>query len=211
MTRAARRPALLVLAGVNGAGKSSVAGAWWRAQGHDFYDPDEAGKILRASGVDPSEVNAIAWEEGRRQLEDAIVARSPHAFETTLGGNTIPSLIRRACSTHEVTIWFVGLQSPDLHVERVRQRVLRGGHHIPEDKIRDRWKSAPRNLIALMPHLYALYVYDNSEERPAEPRETPILVLSVQDKKVKFPGTRQLAATPAWAQPIVEAALQLQP
>ena len=60
-------------------------------------------------------------------------------------------LWREACSQHDVAIWFCGLHSVELHMQRVAARVSRGGHDIPADKIRARYDSSRENLLALLP------------------------------------------------------------
>lgn len=206
-----RRPTLLVLAGVNGAGKSSVAGAWLRELALEYFNPDEATARLVRDGLDASAANAAAWEYGRRTLLRAIERGENHAFETTLGGNTIPALIRRACDSHDVTLWFVGLDTPEHHLARIRARVKRGGHDIPEAKVRERWNGARRNLIALMPYLHELRVYDNSVDHRSAAQAEPVLLLHLQRARIKAPGRRPLDETPQWAKPIVEAARQRAP
>jgi hypothetical protein len=64
---------LYVLAGVNGASKSSIGGAMFRAAGADYYNPDEAARKLIAAnlGLDQTTANAAAWRHGRRLLERA--------------------------------------------------------------------------------------------------------------------------------------------
>ena len=209
MTPAVPRPTLLVLAGVNGAGKSSIAGAGLHAQGLVYYNPDEATRRLRAEGLDARAANAAAWAHGRQRLEAAIAHREAYAFETTLGGNTIPALIRQACDTHEVTLWFIGLDTPERHIARVARRVKRGGHDIAADRIRQRWDGSRRNLIALMPHLFELRVYDNSAEHPRNVTNAqPRLLLHLQRGRIKAPSAKQRELTPEWAKPMVEAARQ---
>ncbi len=206
----AGRPTLLVLAGVNGAGKSSVAGASLRSQGLDYYNPDEATAHLRAAGIAAGEANASAWQHGRRTLETAITLRRNFAFETTLGGNTIPALIARACDTNDVTLWFVGLDGPERHIARVASRVAAGGHDIPADKIRARWDGARRNLIGLLPRLYELRVYDNSHAQPeGAAAANPSLLLHWRDGRIVAPALSRLQHTPDWAKPIVEATRRL--
>jgi hypothetical protein len=68
-------------------------------------------------------------------------------------------------------MWFVGLSSAELHMARVRSRVARGGHDIPEERIRERYDRSRINLIELMPRLTELKVYDNSFE--ADPHAGP--------------------------------------
>jgi len=63
----------------------------------------------------------------------------------------------------KLSIWYCGLESPELHIERVAARVARGGHDIPEMLIRSRYKTSMRNLCRLVPGLYQLAVYDNSQ------------------------------------------------
>src|ERR1700759_1148129 len=126
MARKAQPPRLYVLAGVNGAGKSSIGGAMIRAAGSDYFNPDEAARALITAnpGLDQLNANAAAWHQGRRLLERAINERKDCAFESTLGGSTMPRLLGQAASRgFEVRVWYVGLASPELHIERVRNRV----------------------------------------------------------------------------------------
>lgn len=210
----AARPVIFVLAGVNGAGKSSVGGMHLESMGidrDDWYNPDDATRQYVAAGMPLDEANSRAWHEGRERLEIALEQRKSHAFETTLGANSIPALLARAAGTHDVLMWFCGLDSPERHVARVSARVARGGHHIDEAKIRARYESSIRNLINLMPGLTVLSVYDNSEEAGADGIvPTPRLLLQLEQGEVRYPLTAgDLARTPVWAMPIVERALQL--
>ena len=135
----AARPFIVVLAGVNGAGKSSLGGAMIEAAGLTWFNPDShARELIGQLGMEPGQANAHAWQHGRELLEAAIEQGTNHAFETTLGASTIPALLATAARTHDVSMIFVGLASPEQHIERVRLRVANGGHHIPEEKIRER-------------------------------------------------------------------------
>lgn len=207
-------PVIFVLAGVNGAGKSSIGGALLRQSGLAYFNPDQAARVIREEiGRSAEEANALAWLEGKERLENAIQRRHSFAFETTLGGNTIPGLLRGAADAGiDVLVWFVGLASPEQHIERVRARVAAGGHDIPEAKIRERWDGSRRNLIALMPHLVELRVFDNSREGDpvAGTIPPPTLLLHSRRGSVIAPSARSLRSTPDWAQPIVAAALRLQ-
>ena len=206
-------PVIFVLAGVNGAGKSSIGGSLLREEGLAYFNPDEAASQIRElTGCTVEEANSLAWAEGKRLLEDAIASRSNFAFETTLGGRTIPALLARAADAgFELLVWFVGLASPELHIERVRERIARGGHAIPESKIRERWDSSRRNLIALMPLVTELRVFDNSTTgdplRGTIPE--PRLLLDLRRGKIIAPPIGELIETPEWAKPILAAALQI--
>jgi predicted ABC-type ATPase len=206
-----RAPRLYVLAGTNGAGKSSIAGAMLLRQRVEYFNPDEAARRILAAnpGISQTQANSAAWHEGRRLLERAIAERLDFAFETTLGGRTITDLLERAASRgFEVRIWYVGLNGPELHIARVRARVAKGGHDIPEPRIRERYDASRLNLIRLLPSLSELWVYDNS--RDADPdagvAPEPRLVLHVRHGAVV--GPRDLALTPEWAKAIVAAVIK---
>lgn len=201
-----------MLAGVNGAGKSSVGGAAFRAHGADYFNPDEAAAFLRAAhpGLDAATANAAAWQQGRRLLERAIAGRLDFAFETTLGGATMPRLLADAAAQgFEVRVWYAGLDTVERHIRRVRSRVARGGHDIPEADIRRRFEHSRLNLIHLMPGLAALRVFDNSTEAdPAAGRvPKPRLLLHLERGRIAAPA--DLSGTPAWAKPVVAAAMRI--
>lgn len=207
-------PVIFVVAGVNGAGKSSLGGTLIRSLGLPYFDPDEAASRIRDAIDCPlEEANSLAWEEGKHRLEAAIRGLFGYAFETTLGGYTIPGMLADAAASGiEVAVWFVGLSSPEQHIARVRARVASGGHDIPDEMIRKRWDSSRRNIIALMPHLTELKVFDNSEEgNPMtgtipEPR----LLLHWRRHRIVAPSANVIRETPEWAKPIVAAAMKLQ-
>lgn len=202
---------IVVLAGVNGAGKSSVAGEAIRSSGGEFFNPDAAARLLFDSnpGVTQEQANAQAWEFGRRGLERALARGEFFAFETTLGANTITAmLLAGALQGAEIHVSFVGLASPELHLQRVKSRVAAGGHDIPETKIRERYMTSRENLVRLMPHLASLRVYDNSAD--ADPKQggapAPTLLLHMIDGKVV--QHMALEQIPDWAKPLLAVALK---
>lgn len=206
-----QRPVLYVLAGVNGAGKSSIGGQHLlEVSGMPWFDPDTFAREYReATGCGQEEANATAWGEGMRRLDEAVANGTNYAFETTLGGRTVPAKIAMAAATHDVAIWYCGLASPELHIARVKARVAAGGHDIPEGKIRERYESSLLNLIALLPRVSSLMTYDNSQQAgPGESIPDPVLVLDLYAGEVLFPDTASaIQATPDWVKPLVEAAL----
>lgn len=207
------RPFLIVLAGVNGAGKSSVLSALLLDEGLDWYNPDRyAADLVRELGMGLEEANGRAWQHGKSLLERAIATGRNHAFETTLGGSTIARLLRDASKTHDVLMLYCGLASPELHIARVAQRVAHQGHPIPEDKIRGRWNTSRANLVQLLPVLSRLQVFDNSRSvEPGQDVPDPALVLELEAGRIVFPDVASheaLAAVPVWARPILEAAIR---
>ena len=207
------RPRIFVLAGVNGAGKSSIGGAALRRVGMDWFNPDTfTRQLMEATGSPLGEANSVAWQEGLRRLEAAITNGTDYAFETTLGGNTIAARLREAAASHDTTMWFCGLDSPERHIARVRYRVSRGGHDIPEAKIRTRYVASIANLVVLLPQIARLHVYDNSiEATVGAPTPDPRLLLRMESGRLIWPADADtFRQTPDWAKPILEAALSMQ-
>jgi predicted ABC-type ATPase len=215
-----RHGSIFVLAGCNGAGKTSIGGAALLVSGVRFYNPDEAARKIMVANthLNPrptiSEVSAAAWSQGRTLLERAIDQHLNFAFETTLGGQTMTELLERAAGEGlAVHVWFAGLDDVELHIERVRQRVMRGGHDIPRVKIVERYDSGRKNLARLLPQLVSVRVYDNSVQ--ADPGQgvtpAPRLLLHCVERKIVSPTRLRslLADTPEWAKPVVAAALDL--
>lgn len=205
-------PRIYVLAGTNGAGKSSLAGAAFNQRGAEYFNPDTAAARVREANptLSVEQANSIAWHQGRRLLERAIEERLDFAFETTLGGNTITVLLEKALEHGlEVRVWYAGLSSPELHIARVSRRRARGGHDIPEADIRRRYDSSRLNLVRLLPKLNELRVYDNSVKADPEAGRSPQPRLVLHMTRGQIKGPRSLQRTPEWAKPIVAAALRL--
>jgi predicted ABC-type ATPase len=205
-------PCIYVAAGTNGAGKSSIAGATLRKNHADYFNPDEATRKIQAANpdIDGDAANGAAWMEGKRLLERAIAERCDFAFETTLGGKTISGLLEEALAKGiEVRVWYAGLSSPELHVARVRARVRKGGHDIPEAKIRERYDSGRLNLIRLLPKLTALRLFDNSEEADPDAGVPPVPKLLLHMERGRIISHCDLSLTPDWAKPILAAAFRL--
>lgn len=207
---APRRGLIRVLAGVNGAGKSSLLGSAIRAARGEYFNPDEVARQLLAihPHLTQEDANAKAWDAGRQGVETAIAERGNFTFETTLGGRTMTQLLERALDAGlRVEMRYVGLDSADRHIARVQARVASGGHDIPPDKIRERYASSHQNLIRLLPRLTHVVVYDNSREGSPEdghaPEPTPLLEM----REGQIVGVVQRENVPDWAEPIVAAAI----
>lgn len=216
MAAATAGPQIFVLAGCNGAGKSSIGGQAFQAAGIPCFDPDLAARAAIAAAsaagrvMTQGEANAWAWNEGVARLRRAIARRANYVLETTLGGDTIVGLLMEAAAAGiGVNVWFVGLDSVELHVARVQQRVARGGHDIPRVDIERRFVRGRLNLIRLLPRLRQLVVYDNSTQANADRRTSAAPRLLLRWAGGAITGPVDLSRTPAWAKPIVAAAIRL--
>jgi predicted ABC-type ATPase len=205
-----RRPGrIVVAAGTNGAGKSVIAGEFLAAGA--YFNPDLAAKaMMEKDGLTLADANARAWNLGFELLNRSIECNEDFSFESTLGGNSVTqALLRAAASGLDVLIFYVGLDSPERHIARVNARVLRGGHPITAEKIRERYPKSLANLIKLLGCASEVRVYDNSvESRDGTPRAR--LVFSMSQRKIVKPQTEELVATaPEWSRPVVAAAIRI--
>ena len=204
---------ITVLAGVNGGGKSSVGGKALEVVGVPFFNPDlHARKLMEANpSLGLAMANGLVWNVGFDGLKRAIANGGRWAFETTLGGHQIvTTLIEASKAGAAIHMWFVGLSSPELHIQRVQLRVSKQGHSIPETKIRQRYDTSRQNLIALMPHLTTLRLYDNSIEGDPDAadgsRPAPVLLLSIDRKRVTY--IAPIDQVPDWAKAVIVTALK---
>ena len=203
-------PTITVLAGTNGAGKSSIGGARLEAARTPFYNPDVETQALLAAnpGMSADEANAAAWRIGKERLQAAIADQHSFNFETTLGGQTIARLLATAHDNGlRLRIWYCGLSDAELHVARVRVRVRRGGHDIPTAKIRERYDASRNNLCSLLGSVDELVLYDNSIK--ADPASGalphPVQLLHFRDGKI----LSRAPSMPNWAKPIAAVVMSL--
>jgi predicted ABC-type ATPase len=163
-------PSVVIVGGPNGAGKSTCAPLLVR----DTLGVTEwVNADAIAQGLSAFHPASVALEAGRLMLErlhDLAGRRADSAFETTLAGRTYARFLRDLSTagykTHLVFLW---LESPEVAVERVRLRVQRGGHSVPESDIRRRYQLGIRNLqLIYIPIVDSWAVFNNSES--SEPK-----------------------------------------
>lgn len=165
------RPRLVILAGANGAGKTTASTKLLRGVCNvgEFVNADTIARGL--SEFDPS---SVALEAGRimiGRIRALTAKRASFAIETTLASRTLAGLIKanRLEHSYYVHLFFLWVRSADLAVSRVAERVRLGGHSIPEPVIRRRYDRGITNLTTIYRHLVdEWHVYDNSGA--AEPR-----------------------------------------
>ena len=162
------QPTVAILGGINGAGKSSSAMPILRnsLKIPVFVHADTIARGLNAFDVESEAVNA-----GRimlKHLHDLADRRRSFAFETTLAARTYAHWLESLRAIGYVShLFYFWLNSPELAITRVAERVRSGGHHIPEETIRRRYARSVRNFLELYrPVITTWQVYDNSNGRP---------------------------------------------
>lgn len=203
---------ITVIAGVNGSGKSSILGAHIEKSGNEYYNPDRFTKFLMEKNPDLTlhKANGMAWKNGFDMLKRAIRNNQPFIFETTLGGNSIKNeLIKAVEKGTPIAIVYCGLSSPELNISRVASRVAKGGHDIPEEKIRYRYQTSLGNLIELLPFCSCVTLYDNSEEISVKgSKPSPKKILSIREGQFTVSPAEPF---PEWAEKVLIAAQKLFP
>ncbi|MBK7975043.1 MAG: AAA family ATPase [Deltaproteobacteria bacterium] len=163
---------VVVVAGPNGAGKSTAAPRLLRDTLHvdEFVNAD-----VIAAGLSAFRPEGAAVAAGRimlARMNELAAARRSFAFETTLASRSFaPWLSRLATLGYRTHLLFLWLESADLAVSRVAERVRVGGHGVPEATIRRRYESGLENLFALyQPIVDSWLLFDNSRG----PRPKPV-------------------------------------
>ena len=102
------------------------------------------------------------------EIQSFAEKRVSYAFETTLSGRGYIALLRRLnAQGYEIHVFFLWLRSVDLALSRVRERVSRGGHDVPEPIVLRRFERSTRNFLLHYRHLANVCtVFDNSGETP---------------------------------------------
>ncbi len=162
------RPVLIVVAGPNGSGKTSLtrdilAHRW--IEGCHYINPDD---IAQHRFGDWNDADAIrkAAREASRQRYDCLAQRMSCAFETVFSSPEKLEFLHRAKDAgFFVRMFFVGTDGPEINAMRVARRVMGGGHDVPIRKIIDRFNRSMANLAAAVPLCDRVYVYDNSVDR----------------------------------------------
>jgi predicted ABC-type ATPase len=159
------RPTLTIIAGSNGCGKSTLtASARDKFQQTPTLDPDAVAKSLQQT-ID-STISAIeAGREVLRLAEMLIAQKQSFAVETTLSGETYLKMAARAQEAgFNVMVVFVGTNSVEINIERVKARVIKGGHDVPEKDQRRRYPRTLANMKRLLPEADLAVIVDNSGE-----------------------------------------------
>ena len=159
-------PYLYIIAGCNGAGKTTASFTILpeMLKCREFVNSDEIAKGLSPFNADSIAVAVEASRIMYKRIKELIAAGETFAMETTLATRTVANLIREAQREgYYVTLLYFWLNTPELAIERVKQRVAAGGHNIPENTIRRRYAAGIHNLFELyLPICDYWMITDNS-------------------------------------------------
>lgn len=191
------RPRLIVVAGPNGSGKTSItekvlAHAWF--EGCEYINPDFIARDELGDWNNPEVVlRAANLAEQRRYA--ALSAGRSLAFETVFSSPEKLGFVRRAMEAgYFVRLFFICTESPAINAARVAERVMEGGHDVPISKIISRYSKSISNCSAAARFVDCLYLYDNSVDD-----RDPELVLRMGAGEV----VKRYRSLPNWAAGIV--------
>jgi predicted ABC-type ATPase len=163
-----RTPIIYIIAGCNGAGKTTFAREYLphEVKCLRFLNADEL-----ARGLSPLDPGAGAFKAGRlllKEIHDSISKRETFALETTLSGRTYVEMFREARDVgYSIELHYLWLASPAQAIARVRRRVRNGGHDVPAADVRRRFHRSLEHLIRdYLPLVSRWTVWDNRRPPP---------------------------------------------
>ena len=156
-------PTIYVIAGCNGAGKTTFAKEFLphEVKCLRFYNADEI-----ARGLSPLDPSAGAIKAGRLllgEVRESIDRRETFALESTLSGKTYVHIFDRALSSgYDLELHYLWLSHVDQAIARVRRRVRTGGHNVPTADIRRRFERSLNHLFEdYLPLATRWVIWDN--------------------------------------------------
>jgi len=152
----------ILFAGVNGAGKSTL----YKENGCCVRQRINSDELLIESGGNWKNASdqMKAMKEAVRRMDEYFSNGISFNQETTLTGRSIVKNIEKAKNLgYRVEVYYVGLKSADLAVERVAHRVKNGGHGIKEEDIRRRYSESLRNLPQILSLCDEVHIFDNTK------------------------------------------------
>ena len=158
---------LYIISGPNGAGKTTASYSVLPKILHckEFVNADEI-----ARGLSPFNPESVAIEAGRlmlNRIKELLSRNESFSIETTLATRSYFRLIEKAHQQgYEVTLLYFWLKSPEQAIERVAERVSKGGHNIPQDIIVRRYYEGINNLFKIYMPIVDTWVLVNNSETP---------------------------------------------
>ncbi len=148
-------PALHVIAGPNGVGKTTFANRYLpeEIQQLEFVNAD-----LIARGLSPFDPDSVSLEAGRialLRIKELLRERKSFTWETTLSGRSAAVWLTVARENgYTIKAYFLWVRDVEVTLQRIRQRVLEGGHDIPADVARRRFFKTIQNFFGIYRQLF---------------------------------------------------------
>lgn len=140
---------LYIIAGANGSGKSTLAHQLLPVKKLEFLNADEIALEINPEAID--KVKITAGKEYFKRLKTFFDNEKSFIIETTLSGQTLEKTIQKAKKlNYEITLVYVFIDNPKICIERIKVRVKKGGHNIPDEDVIRRFKRSKENFY----HLY---------------------------------------------------------
>lgn len=160
---------LWLLTGGNGAGKSTFHELFLRPRGLPFINADLIARELYPAAPEQHSYDAARVAEVLRH--DLLASGSSFCFETVFSHPSKIDFVARAkAQGYHIVLVFVHLAHPTLNLARVHQRVARGGHAVPEDKVLNRIPRTLHNIQEVLPLCNEVRLLDNSSaDHPYQP------------------------------------------
>ena len=199
MNALVHKPVLIVIAGPNGSGKTSVTSKILKHEWMEdavYINPDLVAQERFGDWNSPDAIRkaVVYCQEWREQC---LAERKSLIFETVLSADDKIDFIERAKEAgFFVRLFFVCTESPTINASRIAQRVIKGGHDVPITKIISRYQKSVLNCKYIATKVDRTYLYDNSIE-DAEAK----LLLRFSDGKI---AKRYIEELPEWAKQIIE-------
>jgi len=158
------RPRLTVIAGANGSGKTTLTHYFSEFREIPVLDPDAIARSLQAT---TAKLPPIA--SARQVLKSAaehLNKSESFAVETTLSGkNYLQMMLDAKKLGFEVVLVYIGTEKVEINLARIRNRVLAGGHDVPEQDVRRRYQRSYRNLPLAIQRADTTVIFDNSTDK----------------------------------------------
>jgi predicted ABC-type ATPase len=153
---------LYIIAGPNGSGKTTLAKELIEEDGLDFLNADEIAK-----SINPQDIPKAYMQAGReffKRLDEILIERKSVIVETTLAGKYHNRVIERfKRDGYEVELHFIFLDSPQICIERIKNRVSKGGHNVPDDDVVRRFFRGKKNFMEVKKNVSYWELYYNGE------------------------------------------------
>ena len=162
-------PSLYIISGCNGAGKTtaSLTVLPETLQCKEFVNCDEIAKGL--SPLNPDGAKVAAGRLMLSRIKTLIADKADFAIETTLAAKSYHALIKKAREEgYKASLIYFWLQSPELAIKRVAERVKHGGHHVDDSIIRRRYRAGIKNLFNLYCPVVDYFLFIDNSIMPSE-------------------------------------------